>query len=134
MNYDEGVIELNHTIVFARNKHAAAAFLADILGLPPPTEAPPFVAVQLSNRVTLDFGESRGDVLPAHYAFLVDEATFDAALARLKARGVPFYPGPRFEREGEINTNDGGRGLYFRDLDGHGLELITVPYGGWPAP
>lgn len=128
------MIELNHTIVFSRDKRAAAAFLVDVLGLPPPTEAPPFVAVQLSNRVTLDFSEPKVDFVSAHYAFLVDDATFDAALARLKARSVPFYPGPRFEREGEINTNDGGRGLYFRDLDGHGLELITVPYGGWPAP
>jgi catechol 2,3-dioxygenase-like lactoylglutathione lyase family enzyme len=134
MNYAEGVIELNHTIVFARDKRAAAAFLADVLGLPSPTEAPPFVVVQLSNRVTLDFSEPGVSFIPAHYAFLVDEATFDAALARLRARAVPFYPGPRFERAGEINTNDGGRGLYFRDLDGHGLELITVPYGGWPAP
>jgi hypothetical protein len=33
--------------------------------------------------------------------------------------------------ENEINHNDGGRGLYFLDPSGHGMEIITVPYGGW---
>jgi hypothetical protein len=33
-----------------------------------------------------------------------------------------------------VNTNDGGRGLYWLDPDGHVLEILTVPYGGWPEP
>jgi hypothetical protein len=32
----------------------------------------------------------------------------------------------------QMNTNDGGRGLYWLDPDGHILEILTVPYGGWP--
>jgi hypothetical protein len=31
-------------------------------------------------------------------------------------------------RPGEINTEHGGRGVYFKDPAGHGLELITRPY------
>ena len=31
-------------------------------------------------------------------------------------------------RVGEINHNDGGRGVYFRDPDGHHLEILTRPY------
>ncbi len=32
----------------------------------------------------------------------------------------------------KMNTKDGGRGLYWLDPDGHILEILTVPYGGWP--
>jgi hypothetical protein len=32
-------------------------------------------------------------------------------------------------RKGEINHHDGGRGLYWRDPNGHVLEIITRPYG-----
>jgi hypothetical protein len=32
-----------------------------------------------------------------------------------------------------INHNDGGRGVYFEDPDGHFLEIITRPYGGGEA-
>jgi len=28
--------------------------------------------------------------------------------------------------------NDGGRGVYFLDPSGHGMEIITRPYGGGP--
>jgi hypothetical protein len=30
---------------------------------------------------------------------------------------------------GEINTNDGGRGVYWEEPSGHFLEIITRPYG-----
>jgi hypothetical protein len=43
---------------------------------------------------------------------------------------VVHHPGPRLERPGEINTHDGGRGLYFLDATGNTMELITRPYGG----
>jgi hypothetical protein len=36
-------------------------------------------------------------------------------------------------RPGEINHNDGGRGVYFPDPDGHYLEVITRPYGSGGA-
>ena len=36
-------------------------------------------------------------------------------------------------RKPGMNDRDGGRGLYFNDLNGHLLEVITRPYGsgGW---
>ena len=34
---------------------------------------------------------------------------------------------------GEINHEDGGRGLYWEGPDGHWLEIITRPYGEWGA-
>jgi hypothetical protein len=35
-------------------------------------------------------------------------------------------------RSGEINTQYGGRGVYFSDPDGQLLEIITRPYGSAP--
>jgi hypothetical protein len=32
-------------------------------------------------------------------------------------------------RPGEISHHHGGRGLYFLDPAGHGMEIITRPYG-----
>jgi catechol 2,3-dioxygenase-like lactoylglutathione lyase family enzyme len=119
---------LNHLIVPAKDKHASAKFLADILGVK--VEAPwgHFVPVRTSNGVTLDFVDSK-DVRTQHYAFLVDDAEFDAGFAKIKNRGIPYYARPDKSGPGEINRYWGGRGVYFEDPDGHLLELITKPYG-----
>jgi hypothetical protein len=78
------VVELNHTIVMARNKKTAATFLAGMLGLPPPRQWGPFEAVALANGVTLDFLDTAGDIRSQHYAFLLSEAEFDEVLDRLR--------------------------------------------------
>ncbi|GLZ38703.1 VOC family protein [Actinokineospora sp. NBRC 105648] len=126
-------IQFNHTIVPAKDKWAAARFLSEVLGLPEPVEAGFFVSVQLHNGVALDYAEPGVDFPPSHLAFLVGEDDFDALYARVRERGIEHWADPRMARPGEINTNDGGRGVYFTDPDGHYLEAITVPYGGWPA-
>lgn len=123
-------IKLNHTIVHARDKRAAAEFFAEILGLPAPQPFGPFLVVPTDNEVSLDFLESSGPVRSQHYAFLVGEQEFDAIFARIRAHGLRYWADPMHEREGRINTRDGGRGLYFEDPNGHNLEIITRPYGG----
>jgi extradiol dioxygenase family protein len=122
-------VHLNHTIVAARDRHAAANFLAEILGRNPPTTYGPFAVVELDNDVSLDFLDDP-EVHPRHYAFLVSEAEFDEIFGRIQERRLDFWADP-FERlPGEINTNDGGRGVYWKDPNGHVLEIITRPYGG----
>ena len=122
-------ILLNHTIVRARDKQESAAFLTDILGLPPPTTYGPFLVVQVDNEVSLDFADDHGPVHPQHYAFLVDESDFDDIFGRIKERGLTYWADPFRRRPGEFNTNDGGRGVYWEDPNGHMLEIITRPYG-----
>jgi catechol 2,3-dioxygenase-like lactoylglutathione lyase family enzyme len=124
--------QLNHTIVWCRDKAASARFLADMLGRPAPTRFGPFAVVDMDNGVSLDFHdvEDGREILPQHYAFLIGEADFDAVLGRIKAADLPFWADPARRRPGEINHNDGGRGVYFPDPDGHFLEVITRPYGG----
>ncbi len=123
-------VSLNHTIVHCRDKRASAQFLVDILGLPEPTTYGPFVVVQVENEVSLDFLDDDEVVYPQHYAFLVGEAEFDQIHGRILERGLSYWADPSHRRAQEINTNDGGRGLYWDDPNGHVLEIITVPYGG----
>ncbi|ALE82422.1 VOC family protein [Pseudonocardia sp. HH130629-09] len=123
--------ELNHTIVHSRDKDAGAAFLCEILGLPGPTSFGPFRVVRVANGVDLDYLNADPDtIVTQHYAFLVSDDEFDAAFDRITARGGQYWADPGGTRPGEINTHDGGRGLYFDDPSGHRMELITVPYGG----
>lgn len=124
--------QFNHTIVHATDREASASFLAEILGVAPPAPYGPFLVVQLDNGVSLDFAAANGPVHRQHYAFLVAEDEFDRIFARIKERGLSYWADPFHTQPGEVNTNDGGRGLYWDDPDGHNLEILTVPYGGWP--
>jgi len=122
-------VELNHTIIHARDKRESAEFLAGILGLEVGPEAGPFLPVETANGVTLDFASIPAEsITMQHYAFLVSEEEFDAALARIREAGVTYYADPRLARPNEINHGNGGRGLYFLDPAGHGMEILTRPY------
>ena len=122
-------IQLNHTIVHSRDQAEAARFLAEILGVTEPAQYGPFLVVQLGE-VSLDFADEPGPITPQHYAFLVSEPEFDEIFGRIRERGLNYWADPFRRRPGEINTNDGGRGVYWLDPNGHVLEIITRPYGG----
>ena len=123
--------QLNHTIVWSHDPQASAAFLADMLGRPAPTRFGPFHVVDMDNGVSMDFHDVAADreIAPQHYAFLISESDFDRVLAKIKSTGMAHWADPGRRRPGEINHNDGGRGVYFPDPDGHFLEVITRPYG-----
>lgn len=121
-------VELNHTIVASRDKASSATFLADLLGLPAPTRFGPFEVVQVSNGVSLDFMDA-DEVHPQHYAFLLTEAEFDEVFGRIKERNLDYWADPMHHQPNEINTRDGGRGVYFDSPEGHYLEILTRPYG-----
>lgn len=123
-------VELNHTIVHSRDNRESAEFLAHVLGLEVGTEWGPFIAVTTGNGVTLDFAAIPAESIVAqHYAFLVSDEEFDAAFARMRRAEIRYYADPQLKKPGEINHHHGGRGLYFRDPVGHGMEIITRPYG-----
>ncbi len=122
-------VRLNHSIVWCRDQHVSASFLARTLGLAPPTSFGPFLVVELSNDVSLDFHEIDGEISSQHYAFLVTEEEFDEVFGRIAEQGLEYWADPGRGRPGTINRNDGGRGVYFPDPDGHLLEILTRPYG-----
>ena len=126
-------VELNHTIVASTDSEVSAAFVAGILGLAHPSTFGPFVTVETANGVTLDFLDEDGDITPQHYAFLVSEEEFDEIFGRIQEQNVAYWADPARSRPRQINTNDGGRGVYFEAPDGHFLEIITRPYGSGGA-
>ena len=123
-------VQLNHTIVWCRNKLESSRFLTDLLGLPAARPFGPMMVVDLKNGVSLDFYERDGEIASQHYAFLISEAEFDQVFQRIQERKLRFWADPGKHRSGQINHGDGGRGLYFEDPDGHFLEVLTRPYGG----
>ena len=124
-------IEVNHLIVPATDKKASARFLADVLGIELAPAVSHFEPVQIGH-VTLDYDDAT-DIRPMHIAFLVDDATFDAAQGRLVDIDAATYADPGRSQPGQINHRYGGRGVYFDDPDGHLFELLTAPYGPDPA-
>ncbi len=122
-------VQLNHTIIACRDQTLSSEYMTEILGLPAPVEFGHFAVVQTANDVSLDFAETDQPISPRHYAFLVTEDEFDEIFARILDRSIDHWADPGKQRADEINTNDGGRGVYFPDPDGHLLEILTRPYG-----
>ncbi len=122
------MITLNHTIVPAQDRLASAAFYARIFGLSVGPAMGPFAPVRVNDTLTLDFddrGSTRQHLDWHHYAFQVSEEEFDAIFGRIRADGIPYGSGPHSLEDRRINTRHGGRGVYFRDPNGHVLELLT---------
>ena len=122
-------VQLNHTIVWSRNQKKSAQFFTEILGLAEASAYGPFLVVEMSNAVSLDFYETDNDITSQHYAFLVTESEFDEIFSRIRQRGLTYWADPGRTQGGKINHRDGGKGVYFEDPDGHLLELMTRPYG-----
>jgi catechol 2,3-dioxygenase-like lactoylglutathione lyase family enzyme len=126
-------IELNHHIVWCRDQRTSAGFLTGLFGLPDAHAWGPFLIVEMANGVSLDYHEVDGEITSQHYAFLVSEAEFDAIFGRIVDQGLDHWADPMKHAAHAINHNDGGRGVYFEDPDGHFLEIITRPYGSGDA-
>ena len=123
-------VELNHTIVAARDAETSARWFAELFGVLPPERIGHFWQISTANGVGLDSpapGTTRSH--SQHYAFLVSEPEFDAIYGRVTERGLDHWADPTQRHPGEINHHDGGRGVYFLSNDGHFLEIITRPYG-----
>lgn len=122
-------VQLNHTIVYVREKNESARFVTEILGLDAPLSIYGFAVVSTGNGVSLDFLSTKDPIYPQHYAFLVSEAEFDQIFERIQRKHVKFWANHAKGSEGQINHNDGGRGFYFEEPSGHLFEVITRPYG-----
>lgn len=116
----------------------AGGFYRDVLGLAPMLQTPVLTAFDIGGaNVLLLFKrgaclktqvQARGSIPPhdgsgpLHICFAVDAVELDAWEATLNEKGVAI--------EGRTDWPRGGRSLYFRDPDGHLLELMTP--GNWP--
>jgi catechol 2,3-dioxygenase-like lactoylglutathione lyase family enzyme len=119
-------ITLNHTIVPARDKEAAARFFARIFGLVFHGPSDHFAPVRVNETLTFLF-DNDADFESHHYAFHVSNTEFDDIFQRVQAAGLTYGSAPWSVDDRKINDWNGGRGLYFKDMDGHLFELMTVP-------
>ena len=119
-------ITLNHTIVPAHDKQAAAKFFAGIFGLEADDEHGHFAPVRVNDTLTMLFNDEPS-FESHHYAFHVDDADFDAIFGRVRQAGLAYGSAPWSLDDGKLNHWNGGRGVYFKDPDGHILELMTMP-------
>jgi catechol 2,3-dioxygenase-like lactoylglutathione lyase family enzyme len=118
-------ITLNHTIVPARDKAEAAKFFANIFGVKRGRSSY-FAPVKINKTLTLLFDDD--DKFESHHlAFHVSNREFDAIFSRIKEANIIFGSAPWSLDDGKLNDWGGGRGLYFRDPNGHVLEIMTVP-------
>ena len=126
-------IHLDHTIVPARDKVASARRLAELLGVPWAEQGPgPFAPVYVNDGLTLDFIQTSEPFPIYHYCFRVDDERFDAILARLAAVGIRYRSAVRGPDDMQVNTDYGGRMVYWNEPDGHQWEMLTVSYARQP--
>ncbi len=91
-----------------------------------PTFWGPFVTVHLEDGTHIQFAEPATDSIQMqHVAFLVDDRTFDEIYSRMLTSRLVHWANPQMTLTGQINTHHGGRGVYFKDPTGHGLEILT---------
>jgi catechol 2,3-dioxygenase-like lactoylglutathione lyase family enzyme len=121
-------VVFNHAIVFAKDAQESASFFAALFGLPDPVAWGPFLSLALGGGGLVQFATANFEIQPQHYAFLVTEEEFDGIYQRLLTAGIEHWADPQGAQPGTFNQNHGGRGVYFRDPAGHGLEALTRPY------
>ena len=128
------MIELDHVIVSARDQRASARRLAELLGVRwAVSGVGPFSPVYVNDGLTLDFIDDDGPFPVQHFCFRVDDKTFDAILERLKTAGIPYRSSVRGPQDMQVNTDYGGRLVYWNEPDGHQWEILTVSYARPPS-
>jgi hypothetical protein len=126
-------IHLDHLLVPARDKLAAARRLAELLDVPwAASGIGPFAPVYLNDGFTLDFDEWNEPVPKIHFCFRVSEAEFDAILGRIRAAGIPYRSSVHGPVDSAVDSAHGGRIVYWSEPDGHYWEMLTVSYARQP--
>jgi catechol 2,3-dioxygenase-like lactoylglutathione lyase family enzyme len=131
-------MEINHTLIPSKEKVAAAEFFAEIMGLEVGDTSGHFAPVRISDNFVMDFANSddvslwypeKGHFARMHYAFRVTEEEFDDIFGRVQAKGLKWGsgPGPATLYDMKTGTRPGGRCVYWDDLNGHSMELMTHP-------
>lgn len=119
-------IKLNHTIVPAHDRAKAALEFAALFGLNISESGNHFTPVQINDDLALLF-DDKDVICPNHYAFLVTDIEFDEILGRIKSNHINFGSTPWTSEDKLLNDWNAGRGFYFKNTDGHLIELMTRP-------
>ena len=126
-------VELDHFIVSARDRDGSAKLLAELLGVPHGTTPGPFHAVYLNQGLTLDFIATDEAFPVEHFCFRVSEEEFDRILERIQSNGIAYRSNVRGPDDRKVNTDYGGRMVYWNEPEGHQWEMLTVSYARKPT-
>ncbi len=120
---------LDHTILEVTDLAESVAFYRDVVGLEHRGPSGSFEVMLITPDLALDLWQ-QPEPASRHLAIGMDRATFEATFDRIKASGTPYGNGPSTS----ANMRGPGRSsgvhgatdsVYFRDLDGHLLEILT---------
>jgi len=120
-------MNLDHVLLPVANAAKSVSFYGKLFGF----KYEPHGLVRISPTLVLQLIESppQGS---QHMAFSMSEPEFEATIGRLKAENVPY--GDNFDTVGKMTgpgTSHGSqknaRCIYFRDPDGHMLEIMHYP-------
>jgi len=122
-------VHLDHLMVPSRDKIAGAKLLAELLGVPwSETGVGPFAPVYVNDGLTLDFDQWTDPLPVIHYCFRVSEDDFDAILERIKGARIPYRSNVHGPIDLRVDSEHGGRLVYWNEPDGHQWEMLTVSY------
>ncbi|MCW5963515.1 MAG: VOC family protein [Bryobacterales bacterium] len=126
----KGILE---TALYVADIHKAAAFYQRIFGFPALLESERLIALDVAGRdvlllfpvgATLEPLMTEGGLIPshgaqgnAHFAFAIEQSDADQWRERLVQEGVAI--------ESVVHWAEGAESIYFRDLDGHVVELMS---------
>jgi catechol 2,3-dioxygenase-like lactoylglutathione lyase family enzyme len=126
-------IHLDHVLIPVRDRVASARLLASLLGVPwAESGVGPFSPVYVNDGLTLDFDQADSPYPVQHYCFRVTDAEFDAILGRIRAAGIEYRSTAHGAVDMKVDTQHGGRIVYWNEPDGHQWELLTVSYARQP--
>jgi len=127
-------VHLDHLMVPARDKVASAKRLGELLGVPwSATGVGPFAPVYVNDGFTIDFDQWSDPFPLIHYCFRVSEGEFDSILGRLQEAGIPYRSNVQGLVDHQVNTQHGGRIVYWNEPDGHYWEMLTESYARNPG-
>lgn len=120
-------IHLDHTIVPSRNQAASAKLLAELLSVPwGATGVGSFSPVYINDGLTFDFQDTDEQFPIYHFCFRVNQADFDAILARIKAAGIQYRSTVGGAVDMRVDAHYGN--VYWNEPDGHQWEMLTTSY------
>jgi catechol 2,3-dioxygenase-like lactoylglutathione lyase family enzyme len=120
-------INLDHIILSVADAEKSVRFYHKVLGF----KYEPVALLRISTTLVLQLIQ-RPPPISEHLAFSMSKPEFDETLSRLKAADVPY--GDNFDTVGTMTgpgishgSQKNGNSIYFRDPDGHMLEIMYYP-------
>jgi extradiol dioxygenase family protein len=116
-------IALDHMSVAAADRIATAEFYAQLFGGRYEGTRKDYAPVIVNEGLTLNFEEAE-PVEARHYAFRMAPDEWQRVKERLSAGAIPFGDSTRTS-DGSVYERAGLKGFFFKDPNGHSVEIIT---------